>query len=211
LLHQIDPSDIIVGFPGDNLLSAVLEALSSPSYSYIGLNYDNSYSFETALHNSSQEEKFPILTESMQQKTMMEFSTGVGDLLSFTEVSGKLLALVSETLKAQLSQQDLHSTSVVQKAGEFLISRSNELALCCSYPEIAAATGLPVTATKKKEKLLESNMRFSSREIGLSSQIVTDVVFSVNCSILFNGVTLYVCENHQSLYTINLLKVSIIN
>ena len=40
-------SDIIVGFPGDNLLSAILEALSSPSYSYIGLNYDNSYSFET--------------------------------------------------------------------------------------------------------------------------------------------------------------------
>jgi hypothetical protein len=51
LLHQIDPSDIIVGFPGDNLLSAVLEALSSPSYSYIGLNYDNSYSFETGKRN----------------------------------------------------------------------------------------------------------------------------------------------------------------
>ena len=47
LIFFFSQSDIIVGFPGDNLLSAILEALSSPSYSYIGLNYDNSYSFET--------------------------------------------------------------------------------------------------------------------------------------------------------------------
>ena len=42
VLYFLFQSDIIVGFPGDNLLSAVLEALSSPAYGYIGLNYDTS-------------------------------------------------------------------------------------------------------------------------------------------------------------------------
>lgn len=39
-------SDIIGGFQHDNLLSAVLEALSSPSLSYIGLGYDTTLNLQ---------------------------------------------------------------------------------------------------------------------------------------------------------------------
>ena len=36
--------DVYSGIPGEKLLSAVLDALSDPSTSYIGLNYDSAIS-----------------------------------------------------------------------------------------------------------------------------------------------------------------------
>lgn len=97
---------------------------------------------------------------------------------------------------------------VVQKAGEFLISRSNELGLCSCYPEVTALSGLPLTSVKKKEKLSESSSRFTTREAGHPELISTDVVLSVNKPILFNGVTVYGGAGDDTYsFTASVLKV----
>ena len=52
-------------------------------------------------------------------------------------------------------------------------------------------SGLPLTSTKRKEKLQETGSRFSSREAGHPTQTVTDLYFTVNRPVLLNGVTVY--------------------
>ena len=83
------------------------------------------------------------------------------------------------------------SSVVVQKAGEFLISRINELAFCSSYPEAASLSGLPLTSTKRRDKISETSTRFTSREAGYPALTVTDVLFSVNKPVLLNGVCVF--------------------
>ena len=41
--------DIYSGIPGEKLLSAVLDALSAPSTSYIGLSYDSTVSLSAGM------------------------------------------------------------------------------------------------------------------------------------------------------------------
>ena len=45
----ITQHDIYSGIPGEKLLSAVLDALSAPSTSYIGLNYDTTVSLSAGM------------------------------------------------------------------------------------------------------------------------------------------------------------------
>lgn len=80
---------------------------------------------------------------------------------------------------------------VVSRAGKLLQSRINELALCITYPESAIMSGLPIFKTEKKEKPLESSVRFSTKETGHPSLTVTDVTLSVNKPITLYGVTVY--------------------
>ena len=106
-----------------------------------------------------------------------------------------------------ISQQ---STSVVvQKATDFLISRSNELALCSCYPDIAVLSGLPLTSYKRKEKFSETLNRFTTRDIGYPQLTVTDVVLSVNRPVLLNGVTVFGGAGDESYnYEVSVLKVN---
>lgn len=80
---------------------------------------------------------------------------------------------------------------VVSRAGKLLQSRINELALCTTYPESAIMSGLPICKVEKREKILESYVRFSDKEAGHPTLTTTDVAFSVNKSIAIHGVTLY--------------------
>lgn len=80
---------------------------------------------------------------------------------------------------------------VVSKAGKLLQSRINELALCITYPESAIMSGLPIFKVEKKEKVLESSLRFSTKEVGHPVLTATDVAFSVNKPITVHGLTLY--------------------
>lgn len=80
---------------------------------------------------------------------------------------------------------------MVSKAGNLLQSRISELALCIAYPDSTLMSGLPLIKTEKKEKMLESSVRFSSKESGHPVLSVPDVVFSVNKPILLHGFTIY--------------------
>ena len=50
----ITQHDIYSGIPGEKLLSAVLDALSAPSTSYIGLSYDSTVSLSAGMLNHSE-------------------------------------------------------------------------------------------------------------------------------------------------------------
>lgn len=97
---------------------------------------------------------------------------------------------------------------MVSKAGILLQSRINELALCISYPESAAMSGLPVLRSEKKEKVLESSVRFSTKEAGHPSLTVNGVSFSVSKKILLQGVTVYAGMNHSYNYKVNVFEGS---
>lgn len=86
----------------------------------------------------------------------------------------------------------LQVSPVVSKAGNLLQSRINELALCIAYPDSVQKSGLSLSrAEKKDQKVVESSLRFSTKECGYPSLEVTDVSFSVNQPVLLHGVTLY--------------------
>lgn len=97
---------------------------------------------------------------------------------------------------------------VVSKAGKLLQSRINELALCIAYPESAALSGLPLGKVDKKEKVLESSIRFSARESGYPCLTVKDVAFSVNKPIILQGFGVYGGTGDSYSFTIAVLKVS---
>ena len=98
---------------------------------------------------------------------------------------------------------------VVSKAGQLLLSRINELALCIAYPESAVLSGLPITKTERKEKVFESSVRFSSKECGYPSLSVKSVVFSVNKPIMLHGVTAYGGTDTSYQYKMSLTKVRV--
>ena len=95
---------------------------------------------------------------------------------------------------------------VVSRAGKLLQSRINELALCITYPESAIMSGLPVFKAERKEKILESSVRFSSKEAGHPSLPVTDATFSVNKAISIHGVTVYGGVSKSYPYKLTLLR-----
>jgi len=80
---------------------------------------------------------------------------------------------------------------VVTKAGILLQSRINELAMCIAYPESSLMLGLPVFRSDKKEKVLESSVRFATMEVGHPELTVTGVAFSVSKRIILQGLTIY--------------------
>ena len=81
---------------------------------------------------------------------------------------------------------------VVSKAGNLLQSRINELALCIAYPESVQKSGLSLSKSEKKEqKVVNSSVRFSTKESGYPSLDVTDLSFSVDKPVSLHGVTLY--------------------
>ena len=96
---------------------------------------------------------------------------------------------------------------MVNKAGEFLISRFNELALCSSYPNIAAFSGLSVSPSKKKDKVWETSVRFPSREVGHPEMNTKDVAFSVNKPVSIHGFSVYGGSESEYEYEISILKV----
>ena len=96
---------------------------------------------------------------------------------------------------------------VVSKAGQLLLSRINELALCIAYPESAALSGLPLTKTEKKERMFESSIRFSSKECGYPSLDVNSVAFSVNKPVMLHGVTVYGSTDNAYKYKMSLMRV----
>lgn len=96
---------------------------------------------------------------------------------------------------------------VVSKAGQLLLSRINELALCIAYPESATLSGLPLTKTEKKERMFESSVRFSTKECGYPSLDVNSVVFSVNKPALLHGVTVYGSTDNAYKYKMSLMRV----
>ena len=98
----------------------------------------------------------------------------------------------------------VHSSLVVSRAGKLLQSRISELALCIAYPESAAVSGLPVVRAEKKEKVVESSLRFSTKESGHPSLATTGVAFSVNKPIVLHGFTVYSCVEQSSKYEITL-------
>lgn len=92
------------------------------------------------------------------------------------------------------------------KAGRLLQSRINELALCIAYPESAIMSGLPIFKSERKERVLESSVRFSTKEAGHPSLLVTGVAFSVNKNISLHGVTVYGGVDLSYSYKVNILK-----
>lgn len=46
IVLSLSQSDVVAGFPLESILTAVLEALSSPSLSFIGVSYDSSISLQ---------------------------------------------------------------------------------------------------------------------------------------------------------------------
>jgi len=95
---------------------------------------------------------------------------------------------------------------VVSRAGRLLQSRINELALCITYPESAIMSGLPIFKAEKKEKVLESSVRFSAKEVGHPTLTATDVVFSVNKPIAIHGVTVYGGVEQTYSYKLTVLR-----
>jgi len=70
-LQYLDPHDVVTGVPMENLLSAILEALAQPTVSYIGLGYDTSISINAAIYNSEPDQRFSVLSEYLQMKTLV--------------------------------------------------------------------------------------------------------------------------------------------
>ena len=96
---------------------------------------------------------------------------------------------------------------VVSKAGNLLQSRINELALCIAYPESAQKSGLSLSrAEKKDEKVVDSSVRFSTKESGYPSLEVTDVAFSVNKALMLHGVTVYGSVDASYKYKVVLIQ-----
>ena len=95
---------------------------------------------------------------------------------------------------------------MIAKAGKLLLSRINELALCMAYPESALMSGLPIFKTEKKERIMESSVRFSSKEAGYPSLDVTDVTFSINKGITLHGVAVYGGVDESYTYKLTLLE-----
>ena len=95
---------------------------------------------------------------------------------------------------------------VVSRAGKLLQSRINELALCITYPESAIMSGLPIFKSEKKERVLESSVRFSTKETGHPTLAVTDVAFSVSKPISLQGVTVYGGVEQSYPYKVTILK-----
>lgn len=95
---------------------------------------------------------------------------------------------------------------VVSRAGKLLQSRINELALCITYPESAIMSGLPIFKVEKREKVLESSVRFSAKEVGHPVLTVTDVAFSVNKPITMHGFTLYGGSEQSYAYKLAVLR-----
>lgn len=95
---------------------------------------------------------------------------------------------------------------VVSRAGRLLQSRINELALCIAYPESAIMSGLPIFKSERKERVLESSVRFSAKEAGHPSLTVTSVAFSVSKNISVHGVTVYGGVDLSYSYKVNILK-----
>ena len=90
------------------------------------------------------------------------------------------------------------------------MSRVNELALCSNYPNITARSGLVTSRPEKKEKLVESAVRFKSMEVGYPTLDITDAVFSVNKPVQLNGFYVYCGSSGDGYqYKIAVLKVSI--
>ena len=57
---------------------------------------------------------------------------------------------------------------------------------------------------------MESSVRFSSREVGHPALLITDVIFSVNKSIVLNGIALFGGQSADGYkYTITILKASL--
>ena len=104
-------------------------------------------------------------------------------------------------------QQLLPVSPVVSKAGNLLQSRINELALCIAYPESVQKSGLSLSkAERKDQKVVDSSVRFSTKESGYPSLEVTDLSFSVDKSILLHGVTLYGGTDVSYKYKLSLIK-----
>ena len=95
---------------------------------------------------------------------------------------------------------------MVSRAGKLLQSRINELALCITYPESAIMSGLPLFKGEKKEKVLESSARFSTKEDGHPSLPVTDVAFSVSKPVTLYGVCVYGGMEQSYSYKLSLLR-----
>lgn len=95
---------------------------------------------------------------------------------------------------------------VVSRAGRLLQSRISELALCIAYPESAIMSGLPIFKSERKERVLDSSVRFSAKEVGHPSLSVTGVAFSVNKKISLHGVTVYGGVELSYSYKVNILK-----
>lgn len=95
---------------------------------------------------------------------------------------------------------------VVSRAGKLLQSRINELALCITYPESAIMSGLPIFKAEKREKILESSVRFSSKEVGHPSLPVTDVAFSVSKAVSVHGVAVYGGNGQSYPYKVSILR-----
>lgn len=99
---------------------------------------------------------------------------------------------------------------MVSRAGKLLQSRINELALCIAYPESAIMSGLPIYRMEKKEKIFDSSVRFSSKEVGYPSSTVTDVAFSVNKCIVVHGVTVYGGVDLSYSYKVTILNQGVV-
>ena len=66
--------------------------------------------------------------------------------------------------------------------------------------------GLPLRSDRK-EKVVESCVRFSEKERGHPSLDVTDTVFSVNKPISLHGVTVYAGSGDSYKYSLSILRV----
>ena len=96
---------------------------------------------------------------------------------------------------------------MVEKAGQLLLSRINELALCAVYSETSALVPLTGGNVEHKEKVFESPCRFSTKLVGVSSLEVKEVMFSVNKAVSIHGYSVYCGADMSRKYKITLQKV----
>ena len=69
-------------------------------------------------------------------------------------------------------------------------------------------TGLPLAKMERKEKVMESPVRFPAKDCGYPSLAVKDAAFSVNKPIVLFGYTVYGSTDNSYKYKIALLRVS---
>ena len=93
---------------------------------------------------------------------------------------------------------------MIDKAGQLLLSRINELALCAVYSETAALSG---GSGEQKEKVWESPCRFATKLTGVPSVEVKEVAFSVNKAVRIHGYGVYCGADMSRKYKVTLQKV----
>jgi E3 ubiquitin-protein ligase MYCBP2 len=202
LLDMVEPVEVVSGSPVPKLLSRVLEILTHSSMSYIGLGYSSNVSLRSATLSSEQDIRYPVLSELMQMKTLDDL--GEVNLLGFKIVADKLLRLVSAPIQLSLAGREIAASaeSIIDLAGQLLVSRIQELAFWNAFPE-----AFKLSIVEKKSEIVETPPRFSdSQKIETQTLEQDKLEFMVNKPVTLRGISYYKRKGDSKKIKVSLLE-----